>query len=382
MNARPTRLVRPSRRQFLKAATALSAAAVAPTVVPASVFGANAPSNRIHVGFIGCGNQSTIDLPAFLGQDDAQVVAVCDVNTASHGYRRPTSSSAASRARTRSTPTMRQEDRLGPYKGCDAYNDFREVLGRKDIDAVAIIVPDHWHGLMTVDGGQGRQGHLLREAAVADRRARARRWSRPCASTSGSCRPAATTAPARPTASPASWCATAGSARSSGSSRRWPRTTPSSPGPGLEADARARGLRLRRCGSAPPPRLPTTTDRCLYRFRFILDYSGGQTTNFGATRNDIAQWGLGMDGTGPVEFEDLGSEWPPKGSLYTTATKVAFRATYANGVELVCQTAKPGFGTRFEGTEGWVEFGYQRPEDLARVARRPRRSAPTRSTCP
>jgi hypothetical protein len=75
-----------------------------------------------------------------------------------------------------------------------------------------------------------------------------------------------------------------------------------------------------------------------------------------------------MDHSGPVEIEDQGSEWPPQGSLYNTATKTAFRARYASGVELVCQTDKPGFGIRFEGTEGWVEYGYQglrtQPESL------------------
>jgi hypothetical protein len=59
------------------------------------------------------------------------------------------------------------------------------------------------------------------------------------------------------------------------------------------------------------------------------------------------------------------------GSLYNTATKTAFRAGYANGVELICQTAQPGFGTRFEGTEGTVEYGYQGlktdPESLSRA---------------
>jgi len=78
-----------TRRGFLQTGAALLAAAGTPLVVPSSVFGANAPSNRINVAFIGCGNQSTIDLPAFLGQDDCQVLAVCDVNTASFGYRTP-----------------------------------------------------------------------------------------------------------------------------------------------------------------------------------------------------------------------------------------------------------------------------------------------------
>ena len=109
----------------------------------------------------------------------------------------------------------------------------------------------------------------------------------------------------------------------------------------------------------PAPWAPYHKDRCLYRFRFILDYSGGQTTNFGCHSNDLVQWALGADGGGPVEFEDLGSGWPVPGSLFTTPTKVSFRARYANGVELLCQTTKRGFGARFEGTDGWVEFAGQ-----------------------
>src|SRR5262245_50417483 len=75
------------RRDFLKAAAGGAVLAGAPSILPRSAFGALAPSNRINVGFIGLGNQSTLDLPAFLQNDDVQVVAVCDVNTASHGYR-------------------------------------------------------------------------------------------------------------------------------------------------------------------------------------------------------------------------------------------------------------------------------------------------------
>jgi predicted dehydrogenase len=131
-----------------------------------------------------------------------------------------------------------------------------------------------------------------------------------------------------------------------------------SPGPGWQPMPVPEGFDYE-MWLGPAPQAPYHLDRCLYRFRFLLDYSGGQTTNFGAHSNDIAQWGLGTDGTGPIEVEDTGGEWPPQGSLFTTATKVSFRARYANGTELICQTAKPGFGTRFEGSEGWVEFGYQ-----------------------
>jgi predicted dehydrogenase len=101
----------------------------------------------------------------------------------------------------------------------------------------------------------------------------------------------------------------------------------------------------------PAPWEPYHAKRCHYEFRFVLEYSGGQVTNWGAHHLDIAQWGLGMDDSGPVEIVGDG-EFPESG-LFTTATRVHFEATYANGVKLVCKTG--GSHTRFEGTEGWVD---------------------------
>jgi len=103
----------------------------------------------------------------------------------------------------------------------------------------------------------------------------------------------------------------------------------------------------------PAPWAPYHKDRCLYTFRFGADYSGGQTTNLGAHGIDIVQWANGTDDTGPVEIEDLGGEFPADG-LFTTATKVHFRARYANGAELVCRTQEDEI-YRFEGTEGWIQ---------------------------
>ena len=106
----------------------------------------------------------------------------------------------------------------------------------------------------------------------------------------------------------------------------------------------------------PAPKSPYHPGRCLYRFRFNLDYSGGQVTNFGTHMLDIAQWGHGSDSSGPVKFEDMNSEWPEPGSLYTTATKVGFRATYEDGVELTCVTKPKTSACRFVGSEGWVQY--------------------------
>jgi predicted dehydrogenase len=142
-----------------------------------------------------------------------------------------------------------------------------------------------------------------------------------------------------------------------------------SPGPGWQPMPVPEGFDYE-TWLGPAPAAAYHVDRCFYRFRFILDYSGGQTTNFGAHSMDIAQWGMGTDDTGPVEVEDLGSEFPAPGSLFTAPTKIHFCARYANGVELICQTAEASaFGTRFEGTDGAVEYRYKgvhsEPESLA-----------------
>jgi predicted dehydrogenase len=127
------------------------------------------------------------------------------------------------------------------------------------------------------------------------------------------------------------------------------------PGPGWEPMPVPEGFDYE-MWLGPAPSVPYHKDRCLYRFRFNLDYSGGQVTNFGAHSLDIAQWGHGSDRSGPVEFADHGSEFPPPGGLYNTATRVAFRARYADGVELTCRTDEKNAYTRFEGTEGWVQY--------------------------
>jgi predicted dehydrogenase len=357
---------RSTRRQFLRTAAVLSAGAGAPLVLPSSVFGANAPSHRITVGFIGCGNQSTIDLPAFLGHDDCQVVAVCDVNTASSGYRTPDQFLGRQPAQEKVNAFYGARAGSGSYKGCDAYHDFRDVLARRDIDAVALVVPDHWHGLMTVMAARAGKDiycekPLSLTVSQGQAMVKAVREQKRILQTGSHYR-----------SSPDNrrGCELVRNGRIGQVKRILTQVAEINavdPGPGWQPTPIPEGFDYE-MWLGPAPWAPYHKDRCFYRFRFNLDYSGGQVTNFGAHSNDAAQWALGMDRSGPVEIGDQGSEWPPKGGLYNTATKTAFRARYANGVELICQTDKPGFGIRFEGTEGWVEYGYQglktNPESL------------------
>src|ERR1039457_4054437 len=121
---------RVNRRQFL----ALTGAALAlPTLVPSRVLGAASPSARINLGVVGSGNQGTGNMKAFLGQKECQVVAVCDVDKGHLGN---------------SVSVVNEHYQ---NSDCKPYHDFRELLARKDIDAVMMATPDHWHELVAVE---------------------------------------------------------------------------------------------------------------------------------------------------------------------------------------------------------------------------------------
>jgi hypothetical protein len=120
----------PTRRQFIKQAALASGAVVAPLIVPGSALGLNgatAPSNRITMGAIGMGGRGMGDLRAFMGQKEVHVVAVCDVQK---GHRE------------------RGAKMVNAHNGnsdCAMYRDLRDLLVRKDIDAVLIATGDRWH---------------------------------------------------------------------------------------------------------------------------------------------------------------------------------------------------------------------------------------------
>ena len=144
---RHERAKRVARRRFLGTAGVLAAA---PWVIPSTAWGNLAPSNRITIGLIGCGlHGTTWNLPQLFRCDDARVVAVCDVD------------------RIRLKGAKVKVDRhygeaaAGPGKGCRAYDDFRELINRPDIDAIANCTPDHWHVIPAIMAA--RAGKLLEE---------------------------------------------------------------------------------------------------------------------------------------------------------------------------------------------------------------------------
>ncbi|MHC4500889.1 MAG: Gfo/Idh/MocA family protein, partial [Planctomycetota bacterium] len=148
------------RRRFLKKAVSTAAASVGlPYIVPSSVFGAGtqvAPSNRIVMGCIGTGGKGTGDMVAFLQKPHVQMVAVCDVDT---------------KLRNRARDIV--NEKYGS-KDCKVYNDFREIIGRDDIDAVSIGTPDHWHAIPAITAARaGKDIHCQKPLAhnIAEGRA-------------------------------------------------------------------------------------------------------------------------------------------------------------------------------------------------------------------
>ncbi|MDR1169310.1 MAG: Gfo/Idh/MocA family oxidoreductase, partial [Prevotellaceae bacterium] len=130
-----------TRRNFLK--QALSAGAgmiVLPTIVPSSVFGAGAPSNRINIGAIGVGRISrSHDMPGVLKYDDIRIIAAADVD-------------ARRVADARTYVENYYSKKLGkPYTGFTTYENYTDLLANKDIDAVLISTPDHWHAKQAID---------------------------------------------------------------------------------------------------------------------------------------------------------------------------------------------------------------------------------------
>jgi len=145
-----------SRRKFLQ----LTATAAAFSVVPRYVLGGAGqfpPSERITLAGIGMGGQGTEDMIALQKLPEVQVVAVCDVNREGGGYQSWYWGEGNERRTSGREPVRRLMDELyakqqrsGQHRGCKAYNDYRELLEKEDVDAVVVATPDHTHAAITM----------------------------------------------------------------------------------------------------------------------------------------------------------------------------------------------------------------------------------------
>jgi predicted dehydrogenase len=322
-----------SRRRFLaRAAAGLAAPLVLTSSARAGDRRGQGPNGRINLGFIGIGMMGRGHLHGFLGNAGVQVVAVCDV----HRGRLQNAVEAVHRA-------YAERRRAGTYRGCASYNDFRELLGRRDLDAVVIATPDHWHAIPAILAARARKDIYCEKPlslTIAESRAMVRAardhnvvfqtGSQQRTEFNGNFRKAVeyvrsgrigrvrtvrvgVGGPPRPCDLPA---------------ERIPEGVDwelwNGPSP-------ARGFNHELC--------PLGIHRHFPRWRDFREYAGGGLADMGAHHFDIAQWALDMDNSGPTRIIP-----PERGNT-------GLRFVYASGVEMF--HGGPS-GCTFEGTEGRI----------------------------
>ncbi len=321
-----------SRRSFLRTtSTAAFVAAVAPQIVPSSVLGMGgrtSPNNRITVGFIGTGDHGVNwNLGPYLRHKDAQVVAACDVDS-HHLFR--------------ASETI--NDR---YQNEDCFTtwDFREILARKDIDAVMISTPDHWHTLISIMAVQaGKDVQCEKPTLTIDEGKlliKAVRKHKKVFQTSTEDR------------SVPEYHRMAELVRNGriGKLQRIEVILPQRPDKQGDATPQPVPPELDyEMWLGPAPYAPYTRDRVHRNFRYNQDYSGGVICDWGAHLFDTAQWANDTERSGPVEVEGTGTFWT--GGLYNAVKDYDVTYRYANGVVMTCKPGNPSI--KFIGTEGWV----------------------------
>ena len=342
MNTRKQKTL--SRRGFIKT---LAAGVAIPAIVPSSALGldgATAPSNRVAMGFIGTGGRMNALFGAFLPQKDVQAIAVADPRDPAR---------LAAEKKTKVDPKS-------------SYRDFRQLIARDDIDAVAIASPDYWHvplsiaaiksgkdvycekplsntiseGRMLVDtvkryGAVFQHGTQLHSMATVHQACQLVRNGR-----IGQLKQIVIGSPPGKTAPP--------------------------PQPALVPDSIDYDLWQ---GPAPlrPYNAAVVNKTGWY---FISDYSqSGWIAGYGVHDIDIAQWAIGMERTGPVEIEGHGVF--PADGLYDTVMGYELNFTYPNGVKLLMtDTSRNRHGVTFLGSEGKVYTRFTietEPKALARA---------------
>jgi len=336
-----------NRRNFVKNSLKASAATTMavtgfPTIVPASVIGKNAPSNKINIGAIGVGRISRDhDMKETLPFDQARIMAVCDVDSKrlAEGKKYVNDYYAAKTGK--------------PYDGVTMYDDHRALLQNKDIDAVLISTPDHSHAYLGIHAVEaGKDVYLQKPASLTITEGRAlsnavHRTGR---------------------------ILQIGSQQRSSSQFRYAAELvrngrigdlktvyvglPGDPGGEEEPEMPVpKNLNYDAwLGSTPnvyytEKRVHPQNDYSRPGWLRMEQFGAGMITGWGAHHVDIAHWGMDTEYTGPIEIS--GRADFPKSGLWNVHGLFQTEGVYANGVKMIVSNELPN-GVKFEGTEGWI----------------------------
>ncbi len=326
-----------SRRSFLRnSLSAVAGTIIIPQIIPSSAMGMNGvipPSDRIVMGSIGVGSQGVSNMRNFLRKREVQYVALCDLDT---GHLEKASAMV---------------NQLYQNTDCRTHKDYREFLEKEKLDAVCISVPDHWHSITYVAAANKKldiwgEKPLARSIGEGQQIVKAVQKNKIIWQTGS-----------------------------------WQRSVANfHQGAELVFNGRLgkvdhvevglpNGTKL--IGMPPVREVPAELDwdfwlgsapRAEYRgvshwnWRWILDYSGGQLTDWAGHHIDIAHWGLGLDRTGPVEVSGEGV-YPGPNELYNVPTAYDFNCKYKSGVVIrVANAARlpMGMGVTWYGENGWI----------------------------
>ena len=340
-----------NRRSFIKqtagGSALLMAASVFPTIVPASVFGKNAPSNRINIGQIGFGRiGQSHDLPEVMKHDYVRVVAVADVDSKRLAMGKEWIEAQYAEKNNGKSPV-----------NVKTYDDYRQLIADKDIDAVVISTPDHWHAQPAMEAAvAGKHIYMQKPTSltISEGRMMADLVSRKgvvfqLGSQQRSVHP---------------WpqfkrtCELVRNGRI-GTIQRVIIGLPGDPAGGNPAEMPVPENLNYDMWLGSTPLVPYTLDR-VHSQTNIADRPGwlrceqfgaGMITGWGSHHIDIAHWGLDTELTGPLEAE--GRATFPTSGLWNVHGDFEVEMLYPNNVIMQISGANPN-GVRFEGTEGWI----------------------------
>lgn len=326
-----------SRRDFIRnSVSAVAGTILLPTIIPGSALGKNgftAANDRIVMGSIGTGAQGMSNLKDFLKHSQPQFVAVCDLDT---------------KRQDNGAAVINQKN---GNSDCRKYKDYREFLEKEKLDAVCISVPDHWHSFTYIAAANKKidiygEKPLARTIGESQLIVKAVKKNNIIWQTG-------------------SWQRSqahfhkAAELVFNGRLGKVERVEVGLPN----------GQKL--IGMPPVKPVPEELDWdfwlgsapkveyrgvCHWNWRWILDYSGGQLTDWAGHHIDIAHWGLGLDRTGPIEVEGEGV-YPAKTELYNVPIEYDFNCKYKSGVNIrVANAARlpKGMGVAWYGKEGWI----------------------------
>ncbi len=337
-----------NRRTFIKqsAIGTLSTISI-PTIIPSSVMGSSSPSNLINIAVIGCGRQTVqFNIPQLLESKNAQIIGVCDLDS----WRLANAQKQVNDYYSKAKGTN--------YNGCKTYDDFRKVLQLKDVDAVMIGVPDHWHVPLAIEAARAGK-HISLEKPISTCIAHGQKLVEAIKKYKVITR------------NDSEFRSTPIFARAVELVRTGTIGKIEKIYVGVPPEINGSALGPQPTMPVPPElnydmwlgpawEAPYTENRVHAIKKYgrpgwmrVDSYCNGMISNWGAHLMDIAQWGNNTEYTGPVSIEGTGDF--DKG-LWNSLNKFDIRYRYANGVEMFYKIERPY--VRFEGTNGWVEVEY------------------------